>query len=438
MEWWLVIIIFLAGLGILLASGLPVAFSFLLVNLVGAVVIIGSEAGLRQLIISMQSSITVFTLVPIPMFILMGEILFHSGIAVNVLDVLDKWLGRLPGRLSLLAVGSGTLFSTLSGSTLANTAMLGTMLAPDMKRRGYGKALTLGPIMASGGLAMIIPPSALAVVLASLARMPIGKILIAGFIPGLFLAAFYSIYIIGRALFDPSQAPVYKVEPVPWSTKIVSFAKYVLPLGLILFLVLGFIFLGIATPSESAALGALGSIILAAVYGKLNWEVLKKAFLGTAQITIMIFIIMVGATLFSQLLAFSGASRGLVNFVLGKALAPIVVLIMMQFVLLFLGTFMEQVAIMMVTLPLFVPIMESVGIEPIWFGILMLINLEVGLTTPPFGLILFVMKGVAPKDVTMADIYRAALPFVVCDLLVMILIMIFPTLVTWLPGLVME
>jgi TRAP-type mannitol/chloroaromatic compound transport system permease large subunit len=171
MEWWLVIIIFLAGLGILLASGLPVAFSFFLVNLVGAVVIIGSEAGLRQLIISMVSSITIFTLVPIPMFILMGEILFHSGIAVNVLDVLDKWLGRLPGRLSLLAVGSGTLFSTLSGSTLANPAMLGTMLAPDMKRRGYGKALTLGPIMASGGLAMIIPPSALAVVLASLARI---------------------------------------------------------------------------------------------------------------------------------------------------------------------------------------------------------------------------------------------------------------------------
>ncbi|MFC2122519.1 TRAP transporter large permease subunit [Bacteroidota bacterium] len=427
----------LGGLILMMLTGLPVAFAFMLVNLVAAVIIVSFGPGLRQLIFSMESSITSFTLVPIPMFILMGEVMFQSGIAIKVLDVLDKWMGRLPGRLSLLAIGAGTLFSTLSGSTLANTAMLGTVLAPDMKKRGYSKALSLGPIMGGGGLAMIIPPSALAVILGSIAQISVAQLLVAGIIPGLILAVTYAIYIIGRCTLQPGNAPSYEVQITSIADKFKGLLKYVIPLGAILFLVLGLIFLGIATPSESAALGALGSIILVTAYGRMGRDVITKSLVSTAQITVMLFMIVVGATLFSQLLAYSGATRGLVQFVLGKSLPTIVVIIFMQLILLFLGTFMEQVCMMMVTLPLYIPIVTALHIDPIWFGLMMLINLEVGLLTPPFGLILFVMKGVASGDVTMGDIYRAAFPFVICDLLVIAMILALPQLATWLPRLML-
>jgi len=434
LEWWLIVAILFGGLIVLLASGMPVAFCFLLVNLVGVVWFWGGEVGLRQLILSMDESVTTFVLLPVPLFILMGEVLFHSGMGLRAIDVLDRWMGRMPGRLALLAVGSGTLFSTISGSSMATTAMLGTILVPEMEKRGYKKPMSLGPVMGGGGLAMIIPPTALGVLLASLARISVGKLLISGIIPGLILAFFYAAYIITRCWLQPSIAPSYKVTPTPLAKKAVLTMRYVLPLGVLIFLVIGVIFVGLATPSEAAALGALGSIFLAAIYRGLNWEVLKKSVLGAIRITVMMFMIMTGATAFSQILGFSGASRGLLGAVAGFPITPMLLVISMQVIVLFMGCFMEQASMLMITLPIYMPVIHLLAYDPVWFGILLLINMEVGMTSPPFGLSLFVMKGVAPPDTTMGDIYRAILPFIGFHLVVMALIMAFPILALWLPG----
>lgn len=434
MDWWIVLLLLLGGLLLLLIKGMPVAIAFLLVNFVAAIFLMGTLSGPRTMILSIYDSLTKFTLAPIPLFVIMGEMLFHSGLAIRTLDVLAKWLGSIPGRLSLLAAAGGTIFANLSGSTMANTAMLGSLLVPEMEKRGYHKSLIFGPILASGGLAMIIPPSALAVLFGSLAYISIGRLLIAGIIPGMVLAVLYIGNIIVRTILNPDLAPRYDVKPAPLGEKLFLLFRDVLPLGLLIFLVVGLIFLGVATPTEAAALGAFGAFFLVLVYGRFNFKVLRKSMEGTLSVTVMTFLIIAGSAGFSQILAYSGASRGLVNTVLSLPLEPIFILIAMQLLVLALGVFMEQVSIMMVTLPMYMPIVHALGFDPVWFGVLMLINLQIGLTTPPFGLLLFVMKGVAPKGTVMMDLYKAAIPFILCDVALMALIMLFPALALWLPS----
>ena len=438
MEWWETLIIIFGGVSVLLAAGMPVAFCFILVNLLGVVFLQGGGRAFHQLTLSMYSSVSSFTLAPVPLFVLMGEILWHTRLAFDALDALDKLLGRVPARLSVLTVTTGTVFSSLSGSTMANTAMLGTMLLPEMERRGYKRPMSIGPILASGGLAMMIPPSALGVIFAALAKLSIGRILIAAVLPGLLMAVLYMTYIVVRARLQPDLTPPYEVNTVPFAVKLRAAATYLLPLGFIVFLVTGLIVLGIATPTESAALGCLGSFVLAAAYRRLDGKVVKAALTGALRITAMTLAILVGAIGFSQLLAYSGASRGLLEAVTALDVAPIVLIICMQLVVLLLGTFMEQIAIMLITLPIFIPIVVALGFDPIWFGILMLINLQMALTTPPFGLLLFVLKGVAPADTTMRQIYLAAFPFLICDALVMAFLLTFPEVTSWFQGLVFD
>ncbi len=427
------LLLIFGSLTILFALGMPVAFAFMLINIVGWFLFFSGEAGLRQLVLSIFSSVATYALFPVVFFSLMGEIMLHSGIAINMIDTLDKLLGRLPGRLSLLAVGTGTMLASMSGSSLATTAILGSTLVPEMERHGYKKPMSLGPILGSGGLAIMIPPSGLAVILGAIAMLSIGKMLIAIIIPGLLMSILYASYIILRCWLQPSVAPAYVVTPTPLSAKAIATVKYVLPLGGIVFLAVGVIFFGIASPSEAAATGALGTILLAAAYRRINRGVLKKSFLGTLRVTFMLFMIIAGARAFAQILAASGGSRGLIEFTVGLTLSPILIIIAMQVVLLFLGTFMNVVAIMMITLPIFMPVVSNLGYDPIWFGVLMLLNIEMATTSPPYGLNLFVMKGVAPSGTTIGDIYRAALPFLGCDLIVMALILAFPALVLWLP-----
>jgi tripartite ATP-independent transporter DctM subunit len=434
-EWWLILLIIFSALVILFILGVPVAFAFLFVNVIAVYVFWGGGAGLSQMILSIYESVTIFALLPVPLFVLMGEVMFRSGIAPRMMDVLDKWLGRLPGRLSLLAVGGGTLFAALSGSAMAGAAMLGSVLVPEMEKRGYKKPMSLGPILGSGGLAIMIPPSALGVLLAALGRFSVGRFLIAIIIPGLIMAVLYGTYVIGRCWLQPQLAPSYPVPPTSLLEKIRATLQYVLPLSSIVFLVVGLIFLGIATPTEAAALGALGCLALALIYRGLNWEILKISITGTLQVTIMMLMILTGSTAFAQILAYTGASQGLVEFALSIPLPPICVLIAMQIVLLIMGTFMEPLTIMMVTLPIFMPIVEKLAFNPLWFGAIMLLNMEMATTSPPFGLVLFVMKGVAPPGTTMGDIYRAGLPFLACDAVAMAFMMAFPGLVLWLPGL---
>lgn len=435
MEWYETLAIIGGAILLLLGAGMPVAFALMAVTLGGILLTQGWGGPFKQYILSIKESLGSFTLLPVPLFVLMGEILWHSKIAEKALAALDKLLGRLPGRLSLLTVVSGTLFSSLSGSTMANTALLGRMLVPEMTRRGYGGVMSMGPIMASGALAMLVPPSALAVIFAAVAKVSIGKLLLALVVPGLLLATLYAIFIIVTASRRPDLAPRYEVDSVPLGERLVAVIRYVLPLFAVVFLVIGVIFLGIATPTEAAALGCLGSFALAAAYGGLTLDTVAKALRGTASITVMMLTILAAAIGFSQLLAFTGASRGLLDFVVTGLQSPMVFLVLTLALILVLGCFLEQIAIMLITLPILMPIVLELGIDPIWFSVMVLINLEIALMTPPFGMLLFVMRGVTPPEISIGEVYRSALPYVAINLVVIGLVLAFPSIALFLPSL---
>jgi tripartite ATP-independent transporter DctM subunit len=426
--------IIFGSLVFLMFTGLPIAFSFFLICSVGMYIYFGGAVGLEQLLIAMYSSLNSFLLLPITLFILMGEVMFHAGVAPLLISVIDKWIGRIPGRLSLLAVAAGTLFSALTGTSLANVAMLGSVLAPQMEKEGYDRSMAIGPILATGGLAQMIPPSNFAVLLGAIAEVSVGKILMAIILPGILMAIIYTAYIILRCTFQPSLAPAADIHHTPFSVKLKDFVCYVLPQGFVIFLVIGVIFLGVATPSEAAATGAAATIIVACFYKRMNWEVVKKSVTGTVSITSMVLIIIAGATAFGQILAFSKATAGMSEFVLGFKVPPIFIIIAMQIVIVIMGCFMDVVAIMMITVPIFLPVVKKLGFDPVWFCVLIMINLEVAIISPPFGMSLFVMKGVSPPGVTMTDIYRAAIPFVFLILLSMAIIMIFPQIALLLPS----
>ncbi len=434
MEWYEALALLLGSIMALMALGMPVAIAFLAANIVGAWVFMGGERGVSQLLNNGLGSLTTFALVPIPLFLLMGEIFFHTGLGGRMFNAIDRLLGKLPGRLSYVTVLGGTGFSTLSGSSMGSTALLGSLMVPEMTNRGYKKHMSVGPILGTGGLAIIIPPSALAVLLATLAQIDVGALLIAGIIPGLILASFYIATIWLQTKIDPDAAPAYEVEPMSLAAKVGLVMRDVVPMiGVMVLIVVGMIN-GFMTPSEAAAFGALGVLILAVVFRCLTWEAMKKSVIGAMKVTLMAYLIVFGSATFSQLLAFSGASRGLIEWATAFDLAPIAMLLVMFSVLLVLGMFMEQISMMLLTVPIFFPLAISLGFDPIWFGLIMLLALEISFTTPPFGLLLFVMKGVAPPDTTMRDIYMSAIPFILCSLCVVALLILFPQLALWLPG----
>jgi len=434
LEWQLALLFIFGGLLLLLVTGLPVPIAFMVVNVIGAYFFWGGLGGFGQIILSMQASVASFTLLPFPLFILLGEVLFQSGMAGRAIDVVDMWLGRVPGRLSLLAVGSGVIVSTLSGSGVASAAMLSATLVPEMEKRGYKSPMSVGPVLGSGGIAMIIPPSGDIVLIASLAFVSVGQLLMAGIMPGVLMGILYAGYVIIRCYLQPSIAPPYKVPPVPLLKKITATVVNIVPIAVIIFLVTGVIFLGIATPSEAAAMGALGAFILAAGYRCLNWRIIKTSILNASRISVMLLSILLGAMAYSQILAYTGAVKALCALATTAPLPPTVILIGMMLLILVLGCFMDEIAIMLMMLPIYMPIVHALGFDPLWFLILYLINMEMGLTTPPFGLILFVVKGVLPPGRKMSDLYKAAAPFLVCDAIAMTLIIAFPQIALWLPN----
>lgn len=418
----------------LMALGVPVALSFVIANLIGSFVFIGG-AGLVQVVDNSTAVLTRFALAPVPLFILMGALFFHSGFALRVFDSLDKLFGRLPGRLSYLTVAGGAMFSTLTGSSMANTAMLGSLMMPEMKRRGYSPRMAMGPILGTGGLAMIIPPSNLGVLLASIAGLDVGQLLVAGLVPGLILAGLYSVLIFFQVKFRPSEAPAYDLVQVRAVEKIKALAVNVAPMSLVVFMVIGFIVLGITTPTEAAAFGVLGVVILTGAFRLLTWSVFRKSVESTIQITGMVFFIILNSAVFSQLLSYSGASSGLLNWATGFD-APVLVMVLIMFAtLLMLGMFMDPVSMMLISVPIFFPLAIALGLSPIWFGIFVLLSLEMSGTTPPFGLLLFIMLGVAPKGTTLGQVAGAAFPFLICDAILLSLMIAFPKLVLFLPDL---
>lgn len=435
MSWTFAAWLLLGGSTVLLFIGMPVALTFLAVNLVGAWLYMGGEVGLVQLARSSVSSVAAFALTPIPLFVLMGEVLFHTGLAHKVIEGVDRLITRVPGRLAVVAVVAGTVFSAISGSTIATTAMLGSLMLPVMLARGYHPTLATGPIMAIGAVDMLIPPSALTVLLGSLSGISISKLLLGGIVPGLILSLAFIAWIILRVGLSPALAPqeAQAVRYTGWQRWHLLVA-YVLPTLSIFGVVVGALSAGWATPTECAALGSFATMVLAALYRRLSWQALRSALMGTAGISGMILFIILGATTFAQLLSFSGASNGLVQLITGQGWSKEMIVVGMMALLIFLGLFVDQVSMMMITLPIFMPIVSSLGIDPIWFGVMFLMCMQMGLLLPPHGLLLMTMRGVAPPEVRTSQIFQAVTPYVLMSLLLLAAIFFWPDIATWLPS----
>lgn len=433
-SWELAAWLMLGGSTLLLFIGMPVALTFIAVNIVGAFIYMGGEVGLAQLARSSVGSVTAFSLTPIPLFVLMGEILFHTGLALKVIEGIERLIRRLPGRLAVVAVVAGTVFSAISGSTIATTAMLGSLLLPVMLSKGYHPTLATGPIMAIGAVDMLIPPSALTVLLGSLSGISISKLLIGGVMPGVILSVAFVLWIVLRVRMKPELAPASEDQPefTGWE-RWKPFFGYVLPTLSIFGVVVGALAAGWATPTECAALGAFATLVLAMLYRALTFDALLKALKGTAGISGMILFIILGATTFAQILSFSGASNGLVQMITGQGWSTSMIVAGMMLVLIFLGIFVDQVSMMMITLPIFMPIVQSLGIDPVWFGVMFLICMQLGLLLPPHGLLLMTMRGVAPPQVTMGHIFQAVVPYVVMSLLLLAAVFWIPGIATALP-----
>jgi TRAP-type C4-dicarboxylate transport system permease large subunit len=484
MEWYWILLVLLGSILVLMFIGVPVGIAFVIVCTITAYMLYGRfgsfdanlEASVFQLADNAFSNIAIFAIVPIPMFLLMGELFFHTGLANRMFNAVEMLMGRVPARLSYVTVAGGTALATLSGSSMGSTALLGTLMVPEMTKRGYKKSMSIGPILGTGGLAMLIPPSALAVLLGTIAEIDIGKLLIAGIVPGIILALMYAVLIFVRATIDPDAAPAYDVDFVPYRVRFIVFARDVLPMVSIIGMVIVLIMAGIATPSEAAAYGSVGVILLAIIYlflaplAVLAWlkfvrrasseaaatrlsqcrdqlrgftpafgKSLWKSMWGAGRVTVIALVILLGSSLFSNVLAASGASVKLIEWVTSFNVSGYVMLLMMIGILLLLGMFMDQLAMMLLTVPIFFPVIAKLQfglpleVTQIWFGVIMLLAMEISFTTPPFGLLLFVMQGVAPPGTRFSEICLAAIPFMACAMTLVALIIMFPDIATWLP-----
>ena len=435
MEWYWALILMLGLMVVLLAVGLPVAFTFFTINFIGAWIFLGGEPGMIQNVRSMVGAVALFALAPIPLFILMGEIMFQTGMAGRAIDAIDRLVTRVPGRLSVVAITSGTVFAALTGSSMANTAMLGSTLIPEMLRRGYQPVMSMGPILGTGGIAVLIPPSGLTVLLGSLASISIADLLIGGILPGVVIALLFVAYVVIRCSLNPSLAPSYDVPPMSSWERWKPLLVYVVPLLGIFIVVVGSMLAGVATPTESAALGSVASVIAGLCYRRLTWSNLLHSLKQTTRVSVMLFFIIAASITFAQILGFSGATGGMLQLITSWKLGPYEIVFAMIAVLLFLGCFIEPLSMMMLTLPFFMPLARAAGLDLVWFGIVMLVMLEVSFITPPFGLLLFVMRGLAPKGTATSTIYRAALPYFALQMAAVALIIAFPSIATGLPKL---
>ena len=434
MAWQILFLLFTLALMVAFSTGAPIAFAFLAVNAVTAMLLAGVQTGGLQIAQSLDLIMS-YSLLPIPLFVLMGELLFHSGMATRTLDGIGKWFGRVPGRLALLTTAGGAAVGMFSGSAVASTTMLGTLLVPEMRAKGYNNRLAVGAVLGAGGLAMVIPPSSLAVLVGTIGQISIGRLLVAGFIPGMMLAVCAMAYILIRCKLRPGDAPAYDVERFGWRERWRSLFVDVLPLGSVMIVILGLIIMGWATPTEAAAVGVVVAFALIGSYGLLSRRALVGASFGTLKITAGILLIIAAAAGYSQVMAYSGAIRGVIETVTALALDPMLIVVLMLLVILIIGGPLEDISLMLICLPVFVPIVVELGFDPVWFGLIFLLMLDVANLSPPVGLSLFIMQQVTHDDVTTNDIYWAAIPFLIIDLFVIALILAWPGLALWLPEL---
>ena len=422
-------VLLFGGLLCLLAMGVPVVFALGGISVLITFLLDGTN-GLYIIATTTYRQITDPGLITIPLFLLMGNFLIHSGISDRLFNALNVWLSGIRGGLAIVSVGVCVALA-MCGGFGPGILTMGLIAVPAMLKQRYNKSLALGSVMAGGVLGEIIPPSIIMIIFAYISRISIGKIFFGGAIPGFITASLYIIYITVRCHLQPQLAPRAEGE-ITWKDRLASLKDIVLP-SLLIVLVLGSIFLGIATPTEAAGVGAFGSFLVCTIYGRMNFKIISDSCLETMKISGMALWILVTATLFGVVYTSAGAQDMIMELVENLAVNRWIVLFTMQFILLIFGMFMDDYAVLSICAPIFIPIAVYLGFNPTWFAIVFILNMQVAYLTPPFGWALILMKGVAPPEIHTKNIWQSVPPFVAIQLLVLILTMLFPQLALWLP-----
>jgi len=378
---------------------------------------------------STWNSLNSWSLTALPLFILMGEILFRTAISTRLLNGLVPWLSNVPGRLLHINIVACSLFAAVSGSSAATTATVGKITLDELSKRGYDRSLAIGSLAGAGTLGFLIPPSLIMIIYGVLSDTSIGKLFIGGVIPGLLLAVFYSMYIALRAIMKPSIVPAAD-ERYSFAEKLKAI-KDLIPVLLLVFVVLGGIYLGFTTPTEAAAIGVLGALILAVAYRNLSWHNFREALLQAVQTSCMICLIIAGAAFLAQVVGFVGIARGISVYITSLDMSPYMLLVVLGLMYLVLGMILDGISIVVMTLPIVLPIVTAAGFDPLWFGIYLVIMVELSQITPPVGFSLFVIQGISYEPVSF--IIRATLPFLIIMILMVVLLALFPDLVLYLP-----
>lgn len=434
MSTGIITIILFASLLILLVLGFPLAFCFGSVA-VAFILWQWSSQALFILATTAFSSWTSFILIAVPLFILMANLLERSGLADDLYDMMYKWAGPLRGGLAMGTVVICAIFAAMAGISGVATVTMGLIALPSMLRRNYDKIIAVGCISAGGTLGILIPPSIIMILYSSLTGESVGKLFMGGVFPGIILASIFIAYIGVRSLFQPHLGPPIPVEErAIWKEKFRSLKAVILPIILI-FLVLGVIYTGICTPTEASGIGAFGALVVIIIKRRFTWQIFVDALRRTLNLTTMVMWILLGAKCFSHIYIAMGASELVHELITGFEVNRWFIVIGMQIVLFILGCFMDPAGIIMICTPVFIPLIIKLGFDPVWFGILFTINMEIGYITPPFGFNLFYMKSLAgPMGVSMGEIYRSIIPFTLLAFIGIVIVMLFPQLALWLPS----
>ena len=415
---------------LLFFSRMPIGFVMLLIGFLGFSFVLSLEKGIGMLGMAVYGSISLYDLSVIPLFLLMGQFAFYGGLSRDFYFTMHKWLGRLPGGLAIATIGGCAGFAAVCGSSVATAVTMGSVALPEMQSYKYDSKLATGSIAAGGTLGILIPPSTAFVVYGIITGQPIGILLLAGFLPGLLLAGLFMLLIYILVRMNPAIGP-----PGPQSSlmeKVISL-KGSWGILLLFILVIGGLYLGVFTPTEAAAVGASGALVIAIGKRSLSWQNFLDALLSTGQTSAMIFAILIGASVFSYFIAVTKIPFLLANGIAGLAVHRLVILSLILFMYVLLGCLMEAFSMIIITMPIIFPIVQTLGFDPIWYGVLMVIMIEMGMITPPVGLNVFVIQGVA-RDVPLYTIFRGAAPFVLAMVVCIILLIMFPSIALLIPG----
>ncbi|NQU13899.1 MAG: TRAP transporter large permease subunit [Desulfobacteraceae bacterium] len=429
----LLTIMFFGSLLILLLAGLPLAFVLGGVSMIFLYFTWGPES-FYMVAAQTWGAMNKFTLVAIPLFIFMAMILERSGVARDLYEMMYLWFGGIGGGLAIGTVIICAIFSAMCGISGAAVVSMGTIALPSMLRRNYNKELALGCINSGGGWGILIPPSIIMILYALISGESVGRLFAGGVFPGLLLLVLVSSYITIRCIFQPHLGPALpREERGDWKRKMAALKAVLLPIVIVI-MVLGSIIGGVTTPTEAAAMGVLGALISSLVYKQFSWALMKEAAHRTLRLTSMIMWILFGAYCFSAAYHGMGANKLIENILTHIPGGPWGTIIFIQLVIFVLAMLLDPAGIMMICVPVFLPVIKAHGFDPLWFGILFVINMEIGYMTPPFGFNLFYLKGIVPPNITMADIYRSVIPYTLVESLGLAIVMIFPQIAIWLPN----